>query len=272
MPKVSLVTPSFNQGKYIAECVDSVIKNGALKSDIEYFVYDANSTDSTKSVLNKRKGLVWHSEADNGQSHAINKGLRRSTAPILGYLNSDDSLTSGTLEYVIDYFHNNPEVDLLYGEANYIDKDSNVIGRYLTRKWEPERFLGECFICQPAAFFSRKIFEVIGYFSEDLSCSMDYDYWIRIVQAGGVVHQTNRVLANFRIYPEIKSLADRDTVFIENYKILKRNIGFCHYNWFLSHIFHYQRNKPESLLNKILPKSLENRIRLSRLLEKLSRF
>lgn len=271
MPQIAVITPSYNQGEYIRECIESVVNNGIHSSEIEYYIIDACSNDSTKSVLSAYKELDWISEADNGQAHAINKGLKKTKAPILSYLNSDDTLEPDTLDFVTQYFHQHPEVDLLFGEANFVDKSSNIIGRYLTRPWDPERFLGECFICQPAAFFSRKIFERIGYFSEDLRCSMDYDYWVRIVKAGGVVHQTDRVLANFRIYPEIKSLAERDTVFFENYRLLKRNVGYCHSNWFMSHITHYLRKKPNGLVTKLLPKSLENRYRLSRLLEKISR-
>lgn len=271
MPNISIITPSHNQGKYIDECINSIFNNELPDKQIEYFVYDACSTDSTIKNLSKYKYIDWHSEPDNGQSHAINKGLKKATAPILGYLNSDDTLEPGALDYVCNYFDNNPEVDLLFGEAHYINDKSEITGRYLTRSWDPYRFLGECFICQPAAFFSKRIFEKIGYFSEDLRCSMDYDYWIRILNAGGVIHQTDKVLANFRIYPEIKSFAERDTVFFENYKLLKRNTGYCHANWFMSHITHYLRNKPKSVVTKILPKSLENRHRLSRLLETISK-
>ncbi len=123
--RFSIVTPSLNQGRYVAECLASVASQDV---DTEHWVIDGGSTDETLSVLKARSGTKWISEADRGQSDAINKGLKRSTGDILTYLCADDFLESGVLQRVAAIFASQPGIDFVYGDGYFLESDSGGSG------------------------------------------------------------------------------------------------------------------------------------------------
>ena len=128
-PKISIVTPSLNQGQFIKRTILSVLKQGC--HNIEYIVMDGGSTDNTVEILKKYEDrLIWKSEPDRGQSHAINKGFRMATGEIIGWLNSDDTYEPDALKTVIQFFSEHPEIDLIYGDCNMIDENDNIIGMF----------------------------------------------------------------------------------------------------------------------------------------------
>tara|TARA_B110000467_G_scaffold162546_1_gene186056 strand:- start:1140 stop:2015 length:876 start_codon:yes stop_codon:yes gene_type:complete len=241
-PTISIVVPSYQQGPYIKHCIDSIFSQEGVQ--VEVIVFDSVSRDETVEALKAFNGRAKvFIEKDLGQSHAINKGLKVCSGDIVGFLNSDDVLLPGALENIVDFWRENSAVDLVYGKATYIDEKGNAIGDYRTRDWDWEAFQGECFICQPAAFWSRRIMEKIGYLDQSLDCSIDYDYWLRIVQAGGVVGQIDEFLACSRDYPETKTRSLRDKVFIENFQISLRRLGYVHRSWISQYLdfFKYER-------------------------------
>jgi glycosyltransferase involved in cell wall biosynthesis len=123
--KISVITPSLNQGKYIEECILSVLNQGY--DNFDHIIIDGGSTDNTLTVLRKYKHLIWVSEPDEGQSDAINKGFKMASGEIIGWLNADDRYLPGTFHSVAEYMSRWPDVDLIYGDYRWIDAEGRVI-------------------------------------------------------------------------------------------------------------------------------------------------
>ncbi|MTJ11410.1 glycosyltransferase [Anabaena sp. UHCC 0187] len=211
-PRISIITPSYNQGNFIEETIRSVLLQGY--PNLEYIIIDGGSTDNTIEILKKyEKHLAyWVSEPDNGQTHAINKGLAKATGDIIAYLNSDDYYLPGILFKVAEYFSQFPETDLLHGICRYVNQEGEKIGEQFGNIqtleeildlwdvwWKKRQFV------QPEVFWTRRITEKIGLFKEQLFFVMDYDYWCRIIQAGGIVKRIDSELSCFRFTDEQKS-------------------------------------------------------------------
>src|SRR5262245_29974254 len=178
-PRVSIITPSFNQAHFLRRTVESVL--GQSYPHVEYIVVDGGSTDGTVEVLQSYgHQLTWVSEPDRGQSAAINKGLSWARGEVLAYLNSDDVLLPGAVARVVAHLTANPHCDLVYGRAHYIDEHDQVVGAYHTDDYSFARLMHDCCICQPAAFWRRRIQDRVGAFDEALDYAMDYDYWLRV--------------------------------------------------------------------------------------------
>ena len=176
-----IVTPACNQGRFVARTVTSV--RDQSYPNVEFLVMDGGATDDTVDVLRAfgDRGR-WVSEPDRGQTHAINKGFATATGDIRGYLNSDDTLLPNAVETIVDHFLKQDDLDLIYGDADYIDEMDNVTGVYSTAEYSFERLMQDCCICQPAAFWRARIAEKVGAFDERLQFAMDFDYWLRIAR------------------------------------------------------------------------------------------
>ncbi len=182
-PLVSIVTPSFNQGRFLKRTIESVLQQDY--PHIEYIVMDGGSTDQSREILQSYNGkLEWVSESDRGQAHAINKGFARSRGQIRAYLNSDDILYPGAVGTVVDFFEKHADIDMVYGRAHYIDEHDRVTGFYNTDEYSFERIMNDCCVCQPACFWRTRASDIVGDFREDLNYALDYDYWLRIDRAG----------------------------------------------------------------------------------------
>ena len=194
---VSIVTPSYQQGRFLRACIESVLSQDY--PHIEYFIFDGGSTDESRAILESYNGrFFWRSQPDGGQTNAINAGLKLARGNILAYLNSDDLLLPGAVSAVVEEWTRRPSIDLLYGRAHYIDEQGNVTGEYDTRDFQLDEFKGHCTICQPAAFWSRRIMDSVGLFDQDFQTAMDYEYWQRIAAQNGLIvriEQTPGLLA-----------------------------------------------------------------------------
>jgi glycosyltransferase involved in cell wall biosynthesis len=226
--RLSVVTPSLNQARFIERTVRSVLDQPV---EVEYLVCDGGSDDGTLDILRRYEGrLRWTSERDGGQAQAVNKGIAETSGEVIGWLNSDDVYRPGTLEHVQTFFEQHPEVEVVYGDAEHIDEEDGVIEPYYTQDWDYERLKDVCFLCQPAVFFRRRIVDRYGPLDASLRYCMDYEYWLRIGAVTPFV-RLPRILAGSRLYASNKTLGSRVAVHVEINDMLRRRLGRVPTRW-----------------------------------------
>lgn len=236
-PVVSIVTPSYNQAEFLQRTIESVLNQ--TYPHIEYIVVDGGSTDGSVAILEQYGDRFrWSSEPDEGQTDAINKGFELSRGQIRGYLNSDDTLPPDAIETVVQFFRDNPNCDMVYGDGDYIDLNDQVSGTYATAEYSFDRLMFDCCVCQPAAFWRTDMAFRVGPFDASLHYVMDYDYWLRIDRAGGQIRYLPKVLGNSRLYAETKTLSARSKIFQEIFTICYRHGGYVNLNYFIGY-WHY---------------------------------
>jgi len=228
LPLVSIITPSLNQGKFIEETISSVLNQDY--PNIEYIVMDGGSTDGTLDILKKYGDrITWFSEKDNGQTEAINKGLRLARGEILAYLNSDDTYLPGAVGTAVNYLTSeHPESKFMYGEGYHISAEGEIIERYPTEPFNLERLAETCYICQPTTFWKREVIDTVGLFDAKLHYAMDYEYWIRIAKKYGTLSFCQKYLANSRFYADTKTMSRRFEVHAEILKVIRKYYGRGH--------------------------------------------
>ncbi|MBV5304519.1 MAG: glycosyltransferase [Chlorobium sp.] len=232
--KMSIVTPSFNQCQFIERALLSVARQQV--KDIEHIVIDGGSTDGTVDLLTRFKPAVrWISEKNEGQSHAVNKGLQAATGDIIGWLNSNDIYYPSAVRRVTAFFETHPDVDIAYGMADHIDIDDRPFEAYPTEPWDLERLHNSCFICQPALFFRRRVIEQHGLLDESLRYCMDYEYWLRLGRAGLRFAYLDEKLAGSRLYAKNKTAGSRIKVISEINDMFKKKFGKVPEQWLKSY-------------------------------------
>jgi glycosyltransferase involved in cell wall biosynthesis len=237
LPLVSIVTPSFNQGRFLRRTIDSVL--GQDYPRIEYLVCDGGSSDASADILRSYgQRLYWQSERDGGQSDAINQGFRQAKGDILAWLNSDDVLHPGAIATAVNHFRNHSDWDLLYGNAHFIDEHDRVLGNYPTASYDFDRLLQSCCICQPATFWRRSLMERVGLLDESLHYAMDYDYWMRIDRAGGKLVHVPAFLASSRVHAETKTLSARLQCYDEILAVSRRHAGDASFSQYYAYWHH----------------------------------
>lgn len=185
-PKISIITPSFNQGQFLEETIHSILDQEY--SNLEYIIIDGGSTDNSIKVIKKYENILtyWVSEKDNGQTHAVNKGLDKATGDIIGWINSDDIYLGQCFFEVVEYFEANPSVDIVFSDYIFIDGKGHVIK---TRKEIPFNYnvylwTRDCYHANCAGFFRRRVFEKAGKLDESLKYGMDYEFYLRCALSG----------------------------------------------------------------------------------------
>jgi len=248
LPKISIITPSYNQAEFIERTIESVLSQDY--PNFEYIVMDGGSTDGTVEILKKYgKKIIWRSEKDKGQGDAINKGLRLAKGEILTYLNSDDTYEPDTLKAVGEFFLKNPDKMWVFGKCRIVDEDDEEIRRFVTLyknfwlvRYNYKSLLVLDYISQPAVFWRKEAYEKIGEFNIKEFWELDYDYWLRLgrqYEPGFI----NKYLANFRVHKKAKTSQDIGH-FLEEVEVAKRYtnnpilIGL-HYLNFLSIVLGY---------------------------------
>jgi glycosyltransferase involved in cell wall biosynthesis len=221
-PLVSVITPSFNQGVFIGETIDSVL--GQDYPHLEYIIMDGGSKDTTLEVLRgyDEPRMTWISEPDRGMTHALNKGFHRSTGEIMGWLNSDDVyLTKSLVSEAVAYFEAHPEADLLYRDAIYTDAAGTATGR--KQQGKPFDIVNTISylnsVPQPASFWRRSLWETLGDLREDLQFAMDGEYWIRAWANGASLHYLEGERATYRLHENSKTVSGTIKHWMERVKI-----------------------------------------------------
>ncbi len=232
--RLCVITPSFNQGRFIERTLQSVLDQGI--ADLDYVVVDGASTDETVEVLQRYGDHVrWVSEPDRGQAHAVNKGLTQTEADIVCWLNSDDVYLPGALSAVQHYFDTHPDVDVLYGGAHHIDEEGGFIEDYPTEPFDAQRLTETCFLCQPATFFRRRLVAQMGPLDERLQFCMDYEYWLRANRVGARFAFLDQPLAGSRLYATNKTLGQRVAVHAEMNRMFRRTLDRVPDRWLSNH-------------------------------------
>lgn len=209
-PKISIVTCSYNQGRFLEATILSVINQ--QYPNLEYIVIDGGSTDNSVEIIRRyEKHLAyWVSERDQGQSDALIKGFERSTGDVLGWLCSDDVLENGALLEAGEYFARNSDADVVFGDTIFIDADGNITRYYKTLPFRPWIMLNTAnYIPQPSTFWRRELYFRVGGLDRSIHVSMDPDLWMRFARVTRL-HHVRRYWSRMRFYPEIKSLALKD--------------------------------------------------------------
>lgn len=218
--RFSVVVPSFQQGEFLERTLRSIL--GQNDPDLEVIVQDGGSMDRSVEILKRYANQIrWESKRDNGQSAAINEGFRRATGEFFCYLNSDDLFTPHALRRVRKFFAAHPEAEIVYGQAGFIDEQEAVLGRYPVEPWSYDRLRETCFICQPACFWRRTLWERFGPFDETLRYAMDYEYWLR-VGATTPFHFLPEKLASSRCHADAKFFDRASPVLHTTITILQR--------------------------------------------------
>jgi glycosyltransferase involved in cell wall biosynthesis len=204
---ISVVTPVLNQRAFISQTIDSII--GQDYPYLEYLVVDGGSTDGTLEIVQRYKDrLRWISEADDGQSAAINKGWRMTDGDIVAWLNADDTYLPGAVRKVAEFMAVHADVDVVYGDCDYIDSRGQFMRPYPVRPHDYREMVRTTlnYIPQPATFIRRRVLKAEGLLDENLHYVMDFDYWLRVGRRCTFAYLPVR-LATLRLHQSAKSVA-----------------------------------------------------------------
>jgi glycosyltransferase involved in cell wall biosynthesis len=226
--RITVVTPSRNQVRFIRRTIESVLRQEG-DFELEYMVLDGLSTDGTLQILESYASeIIWESAADQGQTDAINKGMKRATGDVVGWLNSDDTLTPGALARVAAAFRERPALEWVHGRCVIIDESDCVIRRAISvykdfccKRYSYSALLTENFVSQMTVFWRREVMEQIGYLDTSLKLAFDYDYWLRLAQRSNPLY-IRQPQAMFRWYRTSKSGANFVRQFDEDYAVMRR--------------------------------------------------
>jgi glycosyltransferase involved in cell wall biosynthesis len=202
-PRISIVTPSFNQGEFVETALRSVLLQGY--PNLELIVVDGGSTDgSVETIARYAPWLTrWSSERDGGPAHALNKGFALATGEILGFLNADDFYLLGGLARVAREFRMYPSADVVSGHGYLATTQGDLGVPIFSDRWNPRRFgYGTCVFVQQATFFRRRIFEQVGGFNETLRTCWDMELWAALARGGASFHACEEFVGAFRLHAD----------------------------------------------------------------------
>ena len=222
---VSIVTPSYNQARFIEGTIQSVLSQDYPQ--IEYLVVDGGSTDHSADIIRRYADRLtgWVSEKDRGQTDAINKGFARATGEILAWINSDDTYEPGAVSAAVEFLREHPEVGMVYGDCNYINEQGEVIGRFHSKQTSYRRIRqGYNHIPQQTMFFRAELWKQLGPLDPSFHFAMDYDLWTRIA-ARSEIKYGPQTWANFRLHTSAKTLMADDRFWPEMLRVHYRDGG-----------------------------------------------
>lgn len=216
MPKISIITPSYNQGRFIEETISSVL--GQNYGNLEFIIIDGGSTDNSVDIIRRYADRLayWVSEKDRGQTHAINKGFERATGDVITWLNSDDLYCDGTLAKVGAYFAEHPDCMWLCGNILFMDEDGGGINRKRPLYSPFILRYGNASVYQPNIFLRRTLLDEVGFPREDFHTIMDQEWFCRVAERHAP-HIIDQDFAKFRWHKDSKSSSQKDTPHYRRY-------------------------------------------------------
>lgn len=240
---ISIISPSYNQGKFIEETILSVKNQGY--PNFEHIIIDGGSTDETMDIIRKYEGtynMRWISEPDNGPVDALNKGFKIAKGNIFAWINTDDYYEPNIFNEINQIFVNNKDIDFVVGDAYWIKEDGEKTIVKMKRKEVSFDELVKYgnFIDQPATFFTSRLFKKAGPLDIKLKYTFDYDLWIRMFKLNIKYIYANKPLANFKPHKGAISFDNREGVMKEMYKMGQK---YSSNKKFLPQIIKYPRAK-----------------------------
>lgn len=233
LPKISIVVPSYNQGKFIGATLQSIVDQ--QYPNLELIVVDGGSTDNTLAVIKEYEPHLfwWISESDAGQTVAINKGFMRSTGEIMAWLNSDDLLAPGALHCIANYFAKHPDTQVVYGNRIMINDEGLEIGRWILPSYSSRVLKWADFIPQETLYWTRKAWNLIGgRLDESFHFAMDWDFLLRLSATRVEIQHLPVFLGLFRIHCQQKTSSQMSSIGQQEIQIIRhRELGFRPKRW-----------------------------------------
>ncbi|MBI5841200.1 MAG: glycosyltransferase [Chloroflexi bacterium] len=225
-PLVSIITPSFNQARYLEATMQSVLAQDYPR--LEYLIVDGGSLDGSVDIIKKHESKLawWVSEKDRGQTDAINKGFARANGEILAWLNSDDTYNAGAVSAAVEYLQEHPEVGMVYSDCNYINEEGQVIGKFPAAQTDQRRLrAGYVHIPQQTMFFRADLWKQVGPLDPSFYFAMDYDLWTRIAAHSQIKYLPGQTWANFRLHTSGKTITADDRCWPDMLRVHYRDGG-----------------------------------------------
>src|ERR1700690_2657825 len=223
-PRVTIVTPSYNQKNFLENTILSVLEQDY--ANLEYFVMDGGSTDGSIEVIKRYSKYLayWQSQPDGGQVKAINAGFQRASGDIFAFLNSDDFFLPGAIQHIAALHEEFPQASGWVGGGHDIAQDGFILQTRIPKKVSRDDLANwaENWIHQPACFFSAQVARTVGLLNESYQNSFDFDFWLRITKIGELI-PTHRVLAAATIHPDAKTQKYKVRMFEEVQSIQRIN-------------------------------------------------
>jgi glycosyltransferase involved in cell wall biosynthesis len=218
-PKITIITPSYNQGQYIENTILSILNQDY--PNLEYIIIDGGSTDNTVAIIKKYEERIhyWVSEKDSGQSNAINKGFKIASGDIVNWINSDDQLMPGALMSLAKRFQENPDAIMIHGRIEYFGETTPYYSRNLSVKDIETRYAAHICMPQPATFYRKQLLDEQGLLDESLHFSMDTDLFIRAGLHYTIV-QVEDVFSRFRLHAASKSVSAFNKKFLDDNTVI----------------------------------------------------
>ncbi len=226
-PKISIVTPSYNQGQFLEDTILSVLEQGY--PNLEYIIIDGGSQDKSIEIIKQYAPYLsfWVSEPDRGQTHAINKGFKRTTGDIINWLNSDDMLVDGALETLSRAALKTPLADVFYGDYKAVNGEGTALYQRKSAPYHSKAlFWGRQLSSQPAVFFRRNLISRLGWLNENQQFCMDTEFWIRAAKNGARFSQIKSPLGITRVHGDAKTTLMQQVLQDEHQLIVEQYQGF----------------------------------------------
>jgi len=225
LPLVSIVTPSYNQGRFLEASILSVLAQDY--PNIEYIIVDGGSKDESVEIIRQYESRLawWVSEKDKGHADALNKGFSHARGEILAWLNSDDIYYPTAVSEAVAFLNQHPDTGMVYGDALLIDDSGKIIGKFASKQTSYRAMLrGSVHIPQATTFYRTRLWQQVGPLDLSLFYAFDYDFWVKLAKVSQVRYLP-RLWAQFRIHDLGKSVVNDDRCYPDMLRVYDREVG-----------------------------------------------